>query len=279
MKTSLIITTFNWKEALDLALRSVARQVELPDEIIIADDGSRPDTAELVRSWAARLPAPLIHVWQEDQGFRASRVRNLAIAAAAGEYLVIVDGDLVLHSHFVLDHKRAARAGHFIQGVRLLTEPELGRRMLAEGRLDLGVFANGIKRRRHALWSPLLSRVFNWCPPTSMSGIRSCNQGYWKADLLRVNGFNEQMIGWGDEDLEIVLRLFHLGVRRRNLRFGGLTIHLHHPNRETAGENPNRKILEATRSSRSTWCAVGLDQHLPEPPPVKRTTDLRPDLL
>src|SRR5687767_9054063 len=104
MKTSLIITTYNWKEALDLTLRSVARQVEMPDEVLVADDGSRPDTGELIRAWAQRLPVPVRHIWQEDLGFRLARSRNRAIAAATGEYIVIVDGDMALHSHFIADH-------------------------------------------------------------------------------------------------------------------------------------------------------------------------------
>ncbi len=269
MKTSLIITTFNWKEALDLTLRSVARQVELPDEIIIADDGSRPDTAELIRSWATRLPVPLVHVWQEKEGFRVSRARNLAIAATTGQYVLLVDGDLVLHSHFVFDHKRAVRPGHFVQGVRALTGPELCQQMLAEGRLDLSLFTQGIERRRHLLRIPLLSILCGWRSSTCARRIRSCNQGYWKDDLLRVNGFNEQMIGWGHEDVEIALRLFHLGGQRRNLRFGGLTIHLHHPSRIPTGHNSNLPILEATRDSDITWCKIGLNQHLTGPPPQR----------
>ncbi len=273
MKTSLIVTTFNWKEALDLVLRSVARQVELPDEILIADDGSRSDTTELVRAWASRLPVPVIHRWQENQGCRLARVRNLAIAAATGDYIVIVDGDMVLHSHFIADHKRAARPGDFIQGVRLLTQPELGRRMLAEGILDLGFFTGGVKRRRHAVRSRFLSRLCAGRRLAGESGIRGCNQGYWKADLARVNGFNEQMIGWGGEDVEIGLRLYHLGVKRRNLRFAGLAVHIYHPTRERPGENPNTKILEATRSRRSAWCAVGLDQHATGKPPVKKAAN------
>lgn len=262
MKTSLIITTYNWKEALDLTLRSVARQSQMPDEVLIADDGSRPDTADLVRAWAAKLPVPVFHIWQEDQGFRLARSRNRAIAAASGEYIVIVDGDMSLHTHFIADHKRAARRGYFIQGVRALTTEETGRRMLTQGALDLNLFSSGVQRRRHLIRNRLLSWLVYQHVRTDQKAIRGSNQGYWKEDLLRVNGFDENMVGWGGEDNEIAARLYHIGVKRRNLKFGGLAIHVYHPTRKRTTDNPNRALLQATLEQRRTSCTVGLDQHL-----------------
>jgi len=269
MKTSLIVTTYNWKEALDLTLRSVARQVEMPDEVIVADDGSRADTGELVRAWAKRLPIPVLHVWQEDIGFRLSRSRNRAIAAASGEYLVIVDGDMALHPHFIADHKRAARRGYFIQGVRLLTKPETGQRMLDEGLLEFGFFAHGIERRRHTIRSRCLSWLVFQRRHTNQKAIRGSNQAYWKSDLLRVNGFDEQMSGWGREDNEIAARLYHCGIKRRNLKFAALTVHIFHRVRKPEGENPNDKYLRNTIDNKLTRCTLGLDQHLGNEPQAR----------
>src|SRR6202012_390211 len=103
-----------------------------------------------------QLGAPLVHLWQPHEGFRLARSRNRAIAAATGEYLMIVDGDMVLHRHFVADHLNAARPGYFIQGVRLLTKADTAHRMLREGSLDLSFFSPGIKRRRHAVRNLML---------------------------------------------------------------------------------------------------------------------------
>lgn len=260
--TSLIVTTYNWKEALDLTLRSIARQIELPDEIIIADDGSGPDTAELIAAWRKRLPVPLLHVWQHDLGYRLSRSRNKAIAAASGDYIVLVDGDLALHRSFIRDHKRAARRGYFIQGVRLLTNATTAQRMLSEKILDLGFFSTGVDRRRHTIRNRILSWLVYQRIHDDQKAIRGCNQAYWKDDLLRVNGFNEEMEGWGAEDNEIATRLYQLGVKRRNLKFNGLAIHLHHDRRRQPGPNPNRAILKRTIDQRIHWCPFGLDQHL-----------------
>ena len=46
ISTSLIISTYNRSDALELCVKSVLRQSLLPDEIIIADDGSKEDTRD-----------------------------------------------------------------------------------------------------------------------------------------------------------------------------------------------------------------------------------------
>jgi glycosyltransferase involved in cell wall biosynthesis len=260
---ALIITTYNRPAALDLTLRSVARQSVAPGEIIVADDGSGPETLQVVARWQERLrlKTPLVHLWQPDEGFRLARSRNRAIAAARGEYVIIVDGDMVLHRHFIADHTRAARHGAFIQGVRLLTGPKAANRMLERGRLDLGFFAPDIKRRRHTVRSLLLSRLL-FQERLGQRAIRGCNQAYWKSDLIRVNGFNEAFEGWGREDNEIAARLYNAGVSRRNLKFQALAIHLHHPVRHSQVGKRNDAILRSTIDERKAWCPLGLSQHV-----------------
>ena len=258
---TLIVTTYNWPAALDLTLRSVARQSVAPVEVIVADDGSGPETQEVVARWQERLKTPLLHLWQADRGFRLARSRNRAIAAARGEYLIVVDGDMVLHRHFMADHVRAARRGCFIQGVRLLTGPTAAGRMLQHGILDLGFFAADINRRRHTLRSLLLSRLV-FRERTGQRAIRGCNQAYWKSDLIRVNGFNEAFEGWGREDNEIAARLYNAGIQRRNLKFQALAIHLHHQLRHAAIGERNDAILRSTIEEGKAWCALGLNQHI-----------------
>jgi glycosyltransferase involved in cell wall biosynthesis len=274
VRSTLIVTTFEWPAALDLTLKSIARQSVVPGEVIVADDGSGPDTARVVERWRTRIRAPLTHLWQSHEGFRLARSRNRAICTATGEYLIIVDGDMVLHRHFVADHLRAARPNSFIQGVRLLTQATTAQRMLREGGLDLSFFSRGIRRRRHAVRSLLLSRML-FGQRAGQSAIRGCNQAYWKSDLLRVNGFNEAFVGWGREDNEIAARLYNIGVRRRNLKFQALAIHLHHPPRHPQGVNPNDVLLRQAIEQRQTWCGLGLDRHAA---PVFQARAVEPEL-
>jgi glycosyltransferase involved in cell wall biosynthesis len=210
----------------------------------------------------------LRHIWQEDIGFRAGRSRNRAIAAAKGEYIIFVDGDMVLNAHFIYDHVRAAQRGYFIQGARVITGPRAGQEMLVTGALDLSFFASDIQRRRHTIRNRFLSWLLLRKVHVSQRAIRSCNQAYWKADLVRVNGFDERMTGWGGEDNELAARLYNIGIRRRNLKFGGLAIHLYHRSRKPEGENPNHIILRTTIETRKTRCDQGLDEHLGEMAPT-----------
>jgi glycosyltransferase involved in cell wall biosynthesis len=275
MKTTLIVATYEWTEALDLVLKSVARQTQLPDEIIVADDGSGAATEALVAQWGKRLPIPVRHVWQENKGFRLARSRNRAIAAAIGDYIISVDGDLVLNQHFIEDHKRVARPGYFVQAARVLTGPATSRRMLEQGIMDLNFFAPDIKRRRHTLRNRLLSWLVMQRTRRDQRQLRGCNQAYWRQDLLRVNGFNEAMVGWGREDHELAVRLNNIGIKRKNLKFAGLAIHLYHPSRQPQGVNPNDKFLLESKRQRSTWCALGIDSHKPTADPVAIKPRLR----
>lgn len=271
-RTSLIITTYNWQEALAVCLRSAAAQRVLPDDVIVADDGSREDTARLVREFARDYPVPLRHAWQEDLGFRAARVRNLGIAASTGDYVIFVDGDMVLHPEFVADHHRLIRPGTFLLGGRLNASQAESARLLAGGAPRFSMRmpfaprgAGGELKRKHALRLPLLAA---WKASRRKGGVAmSCNLGVWRRDLDAVNGFDDAYEGWGREDDDLTLRLRHAGVERRLLRYAGLAIHLWHNTRWPNGIPPNQALpndalLQRTRDTRAIRCVRGLDTHV-----------------
>ena len=269
---SLVVTTYNWKEALALCLDSIRRQVVLPLEVVVADDGSRADTGELVRAKARAFPVPLKHVWQEDRGFRAARVRNLGIAASVGEYVVFIDGDMVLHPHFVADHASLIRPGLYLQGGRLNLTPAGSARLLAGALptfspfMPLAKSLRGELKRKHALRIPFLARLR--VESRRGGGMpMSCNMGVWRRDLEHVNGFDDAYEGWGREDDDLACRLAHAGVARAQLRYAGLAMHLWHQTRWPDGippdlELPNDALLRQTLATRSTWAARGLSHHL-----------------
>ncbi|RCS29831.1 glycosyltransferase [Rhodanobacter denitrificans] len=278
MRISVAVITYNWPEALALVLRALAAQSELPHEVIVTDDGSQPATRELLERIAADYPVRLVHLWQPDDGARMSRARNRAIAAAQGDYVILLDGDMVAEPHFVADHRAFARGGCFVQGSRVLTDAALTRRLLEHEVTMPGFFSRGIERRRHTLRLPLLARWYAR-PGTKRRGIKSCNMAFWRDDLLRVNGFNEAMTGWGREDTELALRAFHAGLLRRELRFSGLATHLYHRTRKHVVGNPNDRIVDDTRTRGLVRCELGVDRHLAEfaaPPPDLREFVRRP---
>lgn len=273
---SLMISTYNWKEALTLVLRSAAQQSQLPDEVIVADDGSREDTASLLHDCARDFPVPLRHVWQPDDGFRLARARNRGIAAARGDYLIQLDGDMIMHRHFVADHMRLARSGVFLQGTRIRTTEAETARLLAGGAPHFGWSVDAyyrkegdrstyhFGRRHHTLRIPLLATL----KARSSGHPMGCNVSFWRKDLLDVNGYDERMVGYGSEDLELDQRLRQSGLRRSQIKFAALALHLEHhssaPPDPSAPELPNNQLLYASRDAQRVRCDEGLDHHLPE---------------
>lgn len=271
-KVSLVVLTYNWPAALAKVLESVAAQTRLPDEVIVADDGSAEETRALVARMAPGFPVPLRHVWQEDLGFRAARCRNRGIAASTGDYVILLDGDMVLHPQFVADHLALAEPGYFLQGGRFKTHPCETERLLAGGRpvyapwadVDFDVF-DGIKRLYGFRSLPLA----RWKSRARSGGrVMSCNMSFWRDDLLRVNGFDERMEGYGAEDRELAARLGNAGVTRRQLKWAALAMHLDHPSRAQPDVDdmslPNNRLFRATVVERITRCEQGIDRHLAE---------------
>lgn len=264
-RASVIVTTYNWPEALRCALGALARQRVLPHEVIVADDGSGEPTREMLHAMARNYPVPLRHSWIEDRGFRVALARNRAIAASTGEYVLLLDGDMVAHPMFVSDHLRWARAGSFVQGMRVLTTGRGRDRMLSGEAESLGFLDTGLDRRRHTLRVPALAALSSRASRgQSERAIKTCNQGWWRDDLVRLNGFDERFEGWGREDKDLAVRAFHAGLQRRSLRFAALATHLYHPERHEAGESPNEALLTDTRETRRIRSVRGLDRHLAE---------------
>jgi glycosyltransferase involved in cell wall biosynthesis len=264
-RLALVITTHERPDALAAVLDSVAKQVTAPDEIIIADDGSSAPSRAVIDDFTRRSTTPVITVHQEHRGFRVARLRNLAIAATSADYLVFIDGDMLLHPGFIADHRRVARPGRFTQGVRVLADAELTRRLLAWPPVATPApFSRGLGglRRLYLLRSRVLSAVMRRAA-NGLIAIKSCNLAAWRADLVRVNGFDEDFEGWGPEDKELAQRLRHAGVRRQTLLFGGIATHLHHPAASRNALPANLARLERTRRERRIRCDHGLDSHGP----------------
>jgi glycosyltransferase involved in cell wall biosynthesis len=263
VRIGLAITSHERPDALAAVLASVSRQRVPPAEIILADDGSGAPTRALIEDFARDPPAPVRLVTQTHEGFRAARLRNLAVAASSADFLVFVDGDMLLHREFVADHARCARPGFYTQGVRVPADARLTARLIADREYFPTPLAPGLGTLRRAYllhspaWSAVLRRAAN-----RFVAIKSCNLGVWRADLLRVNGFNEEFVGWGPEDKELCARLAYAGVRRQTLVFGGIACHLYHPPASRAALPANLALLAATRATRRVRAEHGMDTHL-----------------
>lgn len=259
--TSLVIATYNWPEALSVVLASVRAQRALPGEVVIADDGSREETRTLIAREGAAFPVPLVHVWHEDTGFRLGMIRNKAMARARGDYIIQLDGDMVLHPTFVASHARFAERGRYVQGSRVMLDAARTAEALSRGRVTAHPWSPGVRNRVNALHIPPLAALVRG-PTDPLRRTRGCNMAFWRDDIIRVNGYNEAIEGWGREDSELAARLQHAGVRRRNLKFAAVAWHLHHAVRSQDALDRNHAAYERAVRERLTRCERGIDQWL-----------------
>lgn len=262
MKISLIISTYNSPIALEVSLRSVLAQKIRPYEVIIADDGSTDSTPEVIDRFRQEAPFPVVHVWQKNEGFRLATIRNKAIACAKGDYIVQIDGDIMLHPDFIADHYAVSRRGHFICGSRVLVGEGLTARIFTDRSIAVGPWMNGISNRKNAIHSPFLSRVINLFSPSKLK-YRGCNMAFWRSDLLAVNGYDEGYLGWGCEDHDIVARLMNHRIKPIQVRHLAICYHLWHPSSKKADSfKRNNELLEATRRDKRIRANDGIDKYL-----------------
>ena len=255
---SVIVSTYNREDALDVALRALSRQTDRNFEIVVADDGSGPATARVAREWAVKTALPVKHVWHEDRGFRLSDIRNRGIRASAGAYILFLDGDCIARPNFVAAHRRLAEPGWFVTGTRILLSADLTDRILHQG-LEPELWGLGrwlVPRARRQLnrFAPLLELRLGAMRKLSARrwrGARGSNMAFWRADLEKVDGFDSSFSGWGREDSDIFIRLIRAGVRRKDGRFANGVLHLWHPEADRCrlAEN-DRQLGEVLHSDR-----------------------------
>ena len=254
-RAAVIVTTYNAPDYLARVLAGYLHQEQFPDELIVADDGSGPETAAVVEGFAQRAPFPVRHVWHEDRGFRAAAIRNEAVKASTADYLIFTDGDCIPHPRFVADHLRLAAPGWFVQGKRMLVGRGASPRFAVTGFAGLAALClrGELGGCHHLLRIPGIARE-----QKGLRGIKTCNFALSRADILAVNGFNEEFVGWGREDAELAARLFAYGLRRKDPPFSALVFHLWHEenSRGSLAEN-DRMLAEAVRSA-AWYCPNGI---------------------
>jgi len=260
MKLSLIISTFNQQESLDKVFEGVRRQTRLPDEILISDDGSDAPTRALIKTFAENISVPVKHVWQPHEGFRKTIILNQTLVAAAGDYLVFTDGDCVPHPRFVEDHAALAEKNFWVQGRRCFVReqyvPEFSASLIpAWSWMVAGKITGAAKGVR---WPFAIIRR-----DTRQRGIIGCNMAFWRDDLVAVNGYDEDYVGWGTgEDSDVGTRLYHLGRRRKFVYGCAITYHLNHPPAPRGHHAASLGRLADTIRQRKIRCEHGLDRHL-----------------
>lgn len=274
MRLSVVVSTYNQPHFLERVLWGYAVQRDREFELLVADDGSGPETAALIDRLRPETGLRLVHVWHEDRGFRKTEILNRAIAAASGDYLLFTDGDCIPRADLVAEHRRLAEPGRYLAGGYLKLPAGVSERITVDD-VRAGRFARlpwlraqGWRPGRRALrltGSHLLGRVLDRLTPTA-AHFHGNNASVWRTALEAVNGFEGEM-GYGGLDRALGYRLENLGVRGKQVRHRAVCLHLHHdrPYRSAEGMGRNRELLHRIRREKLIRARRGLAELGPDP--------------
>ena len=271
-RIAVVLSTYDWPRALELSLAGYGAQTLRGFQLVIADDGSGPETAAVIDRFRAESGIDVVHVWHEDRGFRKSEILNRAIVATDREYVVFSDGDTIPRPDLLATHARHAEPRTFLAGGYIKLPERTSAAITVDdvksGRMfELGwLRARGFRPGRQALrftrkraWAALLdvatSQKVRWV---------GNNASTWREHLAEANGFDMEM-GYGGQDAALGDRLVNLGIRPKRIRYRTLALHLHHerPWRDPAGMKRNvdiRQRIRATGVVRATRGIEELDQ-------------------
>lgn len=269
MRIAVIVTTYNRPDALAAVLEGYLAQTDNDFEVLVADDGSTPDTAQLVQQFQARARFPIHHIWQEDDGFRAAAIRNRALATTQADYIIFTDGDCIPPVDFVAQQRKLGEQGCFLSGNRLLLSQNFSQQLLKE-KIPVHLWRFGdwlhayrqghISRLQPLLHLPNVSWLRKLAP-RRWQGAKTCNLSAFRTDLLKVNGLDESYTGWGLEDSDLVVRLIRAGVINKSARFSAPVLHLWHRENDRSHLEENQQRLQQVLSTTHIRALKGVDQY------------------
>ena len=273
MKLSVIITTYNSEEWLQKVLVGYSVQTELDFEVVVADDGSTGKTKTIIDSFKDSFKYPIVHVWQEDNGFQKCKILNKAILKTQSDYLLFTDGDCVPRRDFVAQHLKYKEEGYFLSGGYFKLPMETSQQITIEDIKIQKCFSiawlinNGVSKsfKLSKLTKVKLFAMFmNWLTPTKRT-FNGHNTSCFKADLIAVNGFNEEM-QYGGLDRELGERLFNLGVLSKQIRYAAVCVHLDHKRGYATEETwkKNNAIRNYNKKHNVTFIVNGMSKHFSE---------------
>lgn len=264
-QATLIIAVYNQARNLELILESVETQTFRDIEIIVADDGSSDETESVIHAFRSKNPdIPVEFVTQEDMGFRKTMILNKAIAKSSCDYLIFIDGDMILERHFIEMHMRYRKINRVLCGHRGVKLTESYTKSIVNGEclfiptltnIFIQRFKGGVENPARGLiiHNALLRRL----AVPGKSNLSGCNFSLYREAIEKVNGFNEDILQHGFNDYELGHRLKLAGYTLVNVSKLCVTYHLYHTTRKTQREETRKKIDQVDKSV-EFYCRNGL---------------------
>lgn len=269
MKISLVISVYKRIDFLELILKSLADQEYRQFEVVVAEDDNNPATRVFLEEMAPGLPFDLLHTFQQaDIGFRKNEMLNKSISAASGDFIVIIDGDCILHRAFLKEYARAAEEQTVLFGRRALLSPSFTERLLMTKDLSSLTVWNLIRykcsRVEDVFYLPF---VPEWLKKKRIRGVQGSNMGFFKKDILAINGFDEDYrLATAGEDDDIEWRFRQGGYRFKSMKHKALQYHLFHPfNYDHSASRHNLAIMQEKIKAGLVYCANGIDKYASDP--------------
>jgi glycosyltransferase involved in cell wall biosynthesis len=269
MRIAIVPAVYNRPDMLTALFEGYLAQDYRDFEIIVADDGSKAETKAVIERYQQRAPFRIAHVWQENTGYRATMIRNKAVALSEANYIIFTDQDCVPRPDFVSRHARLAENGWFVPGNRVLLAQNFTEQILKNSEFihDYHLAQWVVRRLRGDInrIRPLLKLpAGSWrkWQSSRWRGAKTCNLAVWRDDLIRVNGMDESYTGWGMEDSDLVIRLLRAGLRHKSGRFAVPVLHLWHKENDRSGLEENQRRLQQLLMATHIRALKGLDQYL-----------------
>lgn len=270
MKASVIISTYNSEDWLEKVLVGFSVQTEQDFEVLIADDGSREATKQLIERYKKIMPMSLVHVWQEDNGFQKTQILNKAIVASSSAYLIFTDGDCIPRNDFVAVHLSKRQKGYFLSGGYFKLPQTISNLVSGTSITSQDCFSiewlksNGLKNQgiktSKLTTKKGFSKFMNFITPTKATW-NGHNSSGWKDDIIAVNGFNEDM-QYGGLDRELGERLVNFGLKSKQIRYSAICVHLDHDRKymTEASIQKNRQIRNNTVKTKVVYTPNGIQK-------------------
>ncbi|MGE4456627.1 MAG: glycosyltransferase [Arcobacteraceae bacterium] len=244
IKCTIIISVYKDTDSLDLILDSLSKQTVLPDEVIVSEDGDSKEMAEYCEIAKEKYKnLDIVHLFQEDIGWRKNRALNRAIVASKYEYLIFIDGDCIPYDNFVEWHLKLAWQHTVLCGRRsepgenistkmrnrIISVQEYRRNYLKlffeykrdqnAKHYDAGIFINP-----NSFLGKILKKQRD-----KKTHLVGCNFSCFKSDLEKINGFDEDFtMPTTGEDTDIERRMELYGIKMKSCRNAAIIVHLYH---------------------------------------------------
>lgn len=265
-KLSVIITVFNRSHLLRKALLSLKNQSYLPYELIISDDGSEENVEENIADIIGGMEFNVRYVKQENRGFRLARCRNNGVRNTNGDLLIFIDQDIICTENLLRTCSQNQNTKRFITSHRInLTEmqSELFTEDIIAGNrfmqlIEKDQLANLIKDYRKDKFYYYLHKISSVRKPKLKGQTHAIN----REDFELVNGYDENYVGWGNEDDDMGRRLYTAGIHGYNPFKSDFPIHQYHEPFHQNQERINLQydaVRDAEVKKGDFRCKVGLD--------------------